>query len=109
MAATDYILPIVGTVLGWIGGNKTGKRKAKAEADSLEVQNAKAVIMLWKENNAELRVEMRQLKDELLEVRKENHDLVNRLHEVSKENAQLRKDMNELKKTLDHNNNKINP
>lgn len=100
MSVQEYVIMMVATVLGWLGGNKIGKRKARAEADSVEVDNAKSVIALWKDANLEMREEMNVLKLELVEVRKENQDLARQLHEVHLENGQLREEMAQLKRSF---------
>jgi septal ring factor EnvC (AmiA/AmiB activator) len=99
-AILSLFVPVIASIAGALIGWFLGRRKHKAEADLLQLQNLEELIKIW-QNMA------KDIKKEYEELKKENKHLIAQIEELEKkmdalndENDKLLKALKDLKKQL---------
>jgi polyhydroxyalkanoate synthesis regulator phasin len=83
---SETITALVAGLIGWFTSGKFTK-------SSIEVQNAREVLQMWKDLSVAQKIEIQQLKEEM-------HSMVKRIEELENHVLRLETENKELKKQL---------
>jgi septal ring factor EnvC (AmiA/AmiB activator) len=82
----EIITGILAGLIGWFTSGKFTKQ-------SIEVQNAQAVLSMWKETATSQKIDIQQLKEEMREMVKRIEELENHIFRLEIENKELKKQL----------------
>jgi TolA-binding protein len=82
----EIITGILAGLIGWFTSGKFTKQ-------SIEVQNAQAVLSMWKETATSQKIDIQQLKEEMREMVKRIDELENHIVRLEIENRELKKQL----------------
>jgi hypothetical protein len=83
---SEIITGILAGVIGWFTSGRFTKT-------SLEVQNAQAILSMWKETATSQKIDIQQLKEEMREMVKRIEELENHIVRLEIENKELKKQL----------------
>jgi hypothetical protein len=83
---SEIVTGILAALIGWFSSGRFTKQ-------SIEVQNAQAVLSMWKETATSQRLEIQQMKEEMREMVKRIDELENHIVRLEIENRELKKQL----------------
>jgi sensor histidine kinase YesM len=83
---SEIVTAILAALIGWFSSGRFTKQ-------SIEVQNAQAVLSMWKETATSQRLEIQQMKEEMREMVKRIDELENHIVRLEIENRELKKQL----------------
>jgi TolA-binding protein len=83
---SEIITGILAGVIGWFTSGRFTKT-------SLEVQNAQAILSMWKETATAQKIDIQQMKEEMREMVKRIEELENHIVRLEIENKELKKQL----------------
>lgn len=83
---SEIVTAIIAGVIGWVTSGRFTKQ-------SIEVQNAQAVLEMWKETATAQKLEIQQLKEEMKSMVKRIDELENHVIRLENENRELKKQL----------------
>jgi chromosome segregation ATPase len=92
----NLILPALTALFAWY----VGKRKAKADAASSELENVQKAIQIWREVAQDMEMKCDRLLLELEAMKKQNRGLISDIAGLRKENKELKLLIADLEKKL---------
>ena len=81
---SEIVTAIIAGIIGWVTSGRFTKQ-------SIEVQNAQAVLEMWKETATAQKLEIQQLKEEMKSMVKRIDELENHVIRLETENKELKK------------------
>lgn len=87
---SEIVTAIIAGIVGWITSGRFTKQ-------SIEVQNAQAVLEMWKETATAQKIEIQQLKEEMRDMVKRIDEMENHIIRLETENKELKSQL--LKRT----------
>lgn len=95
------IIPALAALATGFAGWFFGRRRKKAEADSLVIKNMENIIEMWRKTAEDFNTQYTVISGEMKELREENLKLRKEVDELTKEVSRLKRDNSKLKKELD--------
>ncbi len=99
MLLTFFISAVTG-LFGWV----FGRRKSKADAQSVELENVSKAVEIWREAAENLNAQLKTYNEQYLAIRDENISLRSeiavltvKVNSMTCENAKLRKEIEKMK------------
>ena len=83
---SEIVTAILAGLIGWFTSGKFTKQ-------SIEVQNAQAVLSMWKETATSQKIDIQQMKEEMREMVKRIEELENHIIRLEIENKELKKQL----------------
>ena len=83
---SEIVTAIIAGIIGWVTSGRFTKQ-------SIEVQNAQAVLEMWKETATAQTLEIQQLKEEMKSMVKRIDELENHVIRLENENRELKKQL----------------
>lgn len=97
----SIILTIVTSLVTGFGGWIFGRRKNKAEAQTVELENVNKAVAIWRETAENLNVQLGLYTNELIKFRQENENLQEELDKMKQELKSLKSENDKLKKEVE--------
>ena len=86
---SEIATAIIAGIIGWITSGRFTKQ-------SIEVQNAQAVLKMWQETATHQKVEIQQMKEEMRQMVKRIDELENHIIRLETENKVLKSQLQQL-------------
>ena len=86
LPVSEIVTAIIAGIIGWVTSGRFTKQ-------SIEVQNAQAVLEMWKETSTSQKIEIQQMKQEMREMIKRIDELENHVIRLENENRELKKQL----------------
>jgi TolA-binding protein len=86
LPVSEIVTGILAALIGWFTSGRFTKQ-------SIEVQNAQAVLSMWKETATSQKIDIQQLKEEMREMVKRIDELENHIVRLEIENRELKKQL----------------
>lgn len=83
---SETITAIVAALIGWFTSGRFTKQ-------SIEVQNSRAILDMWKETATAQKIDIQQMKEEMREMVKRIEELENHIIRLEIENKELKKQL----------------
>lgn len=80
---SEIVTAIIAGIIGWVTSGRFTKQ-------SIEVQNAQAVLEMWKETATAQKIEIQNLKEEMRDMVKRIDELENHIIRLETENKELK-------------------
>jgi flagellar basal body-associated protein FliL len=95
------ILTIVTSLVTGFGGWIFGRRKNKAEAQTVELENVNKAVAIWRETAENLNAQLGMYTNELIKFRSENDTLHVELEKMKSELKSIKSENDKLKKEIE--------
>ncbi len=95
------IIPALAALATGFAGWFYGRRRKKAEADSLVIKNMQNIIEMWQRTALDFNKQYTAISGEMKELREENLKLRKEVDKLMREVSTLKRDNSKLKKELD--------
>jgi TolA-binding protein len=89
LPVSEIVTAIIAGIIGWITSGRFTKQ-------SIEVQNAQAVLKMWQETATHQKVEIQQMKEEMRQMVKRIDELENHIIRLETENKVLKSQLQQL-------------